>query len=97
MLYNSHQKEKLGERKMKKTEIEIANIKYLIRTYEGQPNLVVGVDYLSADDKGLYLVVYDTTEMLDDVETFEEFISVVNENCLDKESFEVDRVTLVRT
>ena len=82
---------------MKKTEIEIANIDYLIRTYEGQPNLVVGVDYLSADDKGLYLVVYDTTEMLDDVETFEEFISVVNENCLDEESFEVDRVTLVKT
>lgn len=82
---------------MKKTEIDIANIDYLIRTYEGQPNLVVGVDYLSADDKGLDLVVYDTTEMLDDVETFEEFISVVNENCLDEESFEVDRVTLVRT
>ena len=58
---------------------------------------MVGVDYLSADDKGLDLVVYDTTEMLDDVETFEEFISVVNENCLDEESFEVDRVTLVRT
>ena len=58
---------------------------------------MVGVDYLSADDKGLDLVVYDTTEMLDDVETFEEFISVVNENCLDEESFEVDRVTLFRT
>ena len=97
MLYNSHQKEKLRGKQNGKKEIEIANINYLIRTYEGQPNLVVGVDYLSADDKGLYLVVYDTTEMLDDVETFEEFISVVNENCLDKESFEVDRVTLVRT
>ena len=97
MLYNSHQKEKLGVNKMKKTEIGIASIDYLFRTYGEQPNLVVGVDYLPADDKGLYLVVYDTTEMLDDVETFEEFISVVNENCLDKESFEVDRVTLVRT
>ena len=97
MLYNSHQKENIGVNKMKKTEIEIANINYLIRTYEGQPNLVVGVDYLSADDKGLDLVVYDTTEMLDDVETFEDFISVVNENCLDEESFEVDRVTLIRT
>ena len=37
MLYNSHQKENIGVNKMKKTEIEIANIKYLIRTYEGQP------------------------------------------------------------
>ena len=82
---------------MKKTEIDIANIDYLFRTYGEQPNLVVGVDYLSADDKGLYLVVYDTTEVLDDVETFEEFMTVVNENCLDKESFEVDRVTLFRT
>ena len=82
---------------MKYTEIEIANIDYLFRTYGGQPNLVVGVDYLSADDKGLDLVVYDTTEMLDDVETFDEFMTVVNENCLDEESFEVDRVTLVRT
>ena len=82
---------------MKNTEFDIANIDYLFRTYVEQPNLVVGVDYLSTDDKGLYLVVYDTTEMLDDVETFEEFISVVNENCLDEESFEVDRVTLVRT
>ena len=82
---------------MKYTEIEIANIDYLFRTYEGQPNLVVGVDYLPADDKGLYLVVYDTTEMLQDVETFEEFTTVVNENCLDKEFFEVDRVTLFRT
>ena len=83
---------------MKKTEIEIANIDYLFRTYgDGQPNLVLGIDYLSEDDKGLYLVVYDTTEMLDDVETFEEFMTVVNENCLDKESFEVDRVTLIKT
>ena len=97
MLYNSHQKEKLGQRKMKKTEIEIANIDYLFRTYEGQPNLVVGVDYLSADDKGLYLVVYDTTEMLDDVETFEEFMTVVNENFLDKEFFFFFRVTICRT
>lgn len=55
---------------MKKTEFDIANIDYLFRTYGEQPNLVVGVDYLSADDKGLYLVVYDTTEVLDDVETF---------------------------
>ena len=82
---------------MKYTEIEFTNIDYLFRTYGGQPNLVVGVDYLSADDRGLDLVVYDTTEMLDDVETFEEFMTVVNENCLDEESFEVDRVTLVRT
>ena len=82
---------------MKYTEIEFANIDHLFRTYGGQPNLVVGVDYLSADDRGLDLVVYDTTEMLDDVETFEEFITVVNENCLDEESFEVDRVTLIRT
>ena len=87
---------KTGKKKKKK-EIEIANINNLSRTNERQPNLVVGVDYLSADDKGLYVVVYDTTEMLDDVETFEEFMTVVNENFLDKESFEVDRVTLVRT
>ena len=82
---------------MKKTEIDIANIDYLFRIYGEQLNLVVGVDYLSADDKGLDLVVYDTTEMLDDVKTFEGFMTVVNENCLDEESFEVDRVTLVRT
>ena len=82
---------------MEYTGLEFTNIDYLIRTYGEQPNLIVGVDYLSTDDKGLYLVVYDTTEMLDDVETFEEFMTVVNENCLDEESFEVDRVTLVRT
>ena len=82
---------------MEYTGLEFTNIDYLFRTYGGQPNLVVGVDYLSADDKGLDLVVYDTTEMLDDVETFEEFMTVVNENCLDKESFEVDRVTLIRS
>ena len=65
MLYNSHQKENIGVNKMKKTEIEIANIKYLIRTYGGNHNLVIGIDYLSESDSGADLVVYDVSDFPD--------------------------------
>ena len=50
---------------MKKTEIDIANIDYLFRTYGEQPNLVIGVDYLSESDSGADLVVYDVSDFPD--------------------------------
>ena len=65
MLYNSQQKEFLGERKMKKTEIDIANIDYLFRTYGGNHNLVIGIDYLSESDSSADLVVYDVSDFPD--------------------------------
>ena len=65
MLYNSHQKEKLGRKKMEKIEIDIANIDYLFRTYGGQPNLVVGIEYLSESDNSADLVIYDVSDFPD--------------------------------
>ena len=65
MLYNSHQKEKLRGKQNEKKEIEIANINYLIRTYGGNHNLVIGIDYLSESDSGADLVVYDVSDFPD--------------------------------
>ena len=50
---------------MKYTEIEIANIDYLFRTYGGNHNLVIGIDYLSESDSGADLVVYDVSDFPD--------------------------------
>ena len=50
---------------MKKTEIEISNIDYLFRTYGGNHNLVIGIDYLSESDSGADLVVYDVSDFPD--------------------------------
>ena len=50
---------------MKKTEIDITNIDYLFRTYGGNHNLVIGIDYLSESDSGADLVVYDVSDFPD--------------------------------
>lgn len=50
---------------MKKIEIDIANIDYLFRTYGGNPNLVVGIDYLSESDNSADLVIYDVSDFPD--------------------------------
>ena len=50
---------------MKKTEIDIANIDYLFRTYGGSPNLVVGIEYLSESDNSADLVIYDVSDFPD--------------------------------
>ena len=50
---------------MKYTEIEIVNIDYLFRTYGGNHNLVIGIDYLSESDSGADLVVYDVSDFPD--------------------------------
>lgn len=81
---------------VEKDRIEIENVNYLFERYKSRENILIGVDYLSVEDKGIDLVVYDTTNMLTEVGSFEDFIAVVDENGLDEEEFEVDRVTLVR-
>lgn len=50
---------------MKKIEIDIANIDYLFRTYGGNPNLVVGIEYLSESDNSADLVIYDVSDFPD--------------------------------
>lgn len=50
---------------MEKIEIDIANIDYLFRTYGGNHNLVVGIEYLSESDNIADLVIYDVSDFPD--------------------------------
>ena len=54
----------------------------------------VGVDYRNEVNSAC-LVLYDTSE-LDDVFNWNDLIKYCNENGLDKENFEIDRVTLIK-
>ena len=55
---------------------------------------IVGVDYHN-ELNGAYLVLYDTSE-LDDVFNWRDLVKYCNENGLDEENFEIDRVALIK-
>lgn len=78
-------------------KIEVNNINWLLAEYGAMSNILIGVDSLSVEDTGIDLVVYDVTEMIEKPEDIESFKEIVNENGLDEESFEIDRVTLVKS
>lgn len=79
-------------------KIEIENVNELFKRYAGQENILIGVDYLNSDTDhhGADLVIYDTTEMLQQPTDIEDFYSIINENCLYEEDFEIDRYTLAQ-
>lgn len=85
----------------KHIEIEIENVNYLFRKFEGNGHVIFGIDNLAVEDDGMDLVAYDTSEYEQSINEGEE-ISVdgfhrwVGETGGDEENYEMDRVTLVR-
>lgn len=81
---------------MKQT-IEVDNINYIIDVY-GRGNVLVGVDYLSEEDTGADLVIYNISGIeMEGVETFSDFTKRVSELGYDEECYEIDRFTLIKT
>lgn len=82
--------------------IELDNLQWLLNNHGMSleyGSTVVGVDYLAVEDEGMDLVIYDVEGLEFDNEriyNYEQLVKYCNENGLDEENFEIDRVTLVK-
>ena len=82
--------------------IELDNLQWLLNNHGMSleyGSTVVGVDYLAVEDKGADLVVYDVENIEFENEriySYKQLVKYCNENGLDEENFEIDRVTLVK-
>lgn len=81
----------------KDKDFENQNLTDLVREYDfkNRPELLLCIDELNAGT-GADLVVYDTSTMLEQPESVEDFKSIINENALDEEIFEIERTTFVQ-
>ena len=83
-------------------KLELDNLQWLLNNHGMSieyGNAVVGVDYLAVEDEGMDLVVYDVENIEFENEriySYEQLVKYCNENGLDEENFEIDRVTLVK-
>lgn len=82
--------------------IELDNLQWLLNNHGMSleyGSTVAGVDYLAVEDEGMDLVIYDVEGLEFDNEriyNYEQLVKYCNENGLDEENFEIDRVTLVK-
>ena len=77
--------------------IELENLEYAFDNWGvhiDSGGYIIGVDYHN-ELGGACLVLYSTLE-LDDVFDWEDLVEYCNENGLDEENFEIDRVTLIK-
>lgn len=75
-------------------EMNVDNINYLTKNYDmTQGNYMIGLDILN--EGGVDMVLYDISEMLQTPYDYDDFKSIISENALDEEEFEVDRVCLM--
>lgn len=83
-------------------KIELDNLQWLLSDHGMSleyGNTVVGVDYLTVEDEGVDLVVYDVEGLEFDNERIydhEQLVKYCNENGFNEENFEIDRVALIR-
>lgn len=72
--------------------IELYNLNEIIKKYDFTcDHLMLGID---TSGSWADLIVYDTSDMLETPQDIEDFYSIVNENALDIEDFEIDRIAL---
>lgn len=83
-------------------KVEVKNIQWLVENYDFTENnmnkLVVGIDYHD-ELNGADMVVYDVSDLNDkgfDIQSFKDLSRFCDENGADEESWEVNRVTLIR-
>lgn len=69
----------------------LIGLNYLIRLYDFKNNKQLFIRHEVNSKKWESLVVYDTSDMLEQPSNYEDFISIVEENALDIEDFEIDR------
>lgn len=85
-----------------KNKIELDNLQWLLNNHGMSieyGSAVIGVDYLDVESDGIDLVVYDVEGLEFDNEriySYKQLVEYCNENGLDEENFEINRVTLVR-
>ena len=79
-------------------DFEIDNLEYVIITYGEEiasGELLLGIDKLNCGN-GADLVLYSPNDMLQEPEDIKDFYSIIEENGLDEEAFEVGRYTLIK-
>ena len=85
-----------------KRKIELDNLQWIFDNYGMSVeywSAVIGVDYLDVESDGIDLVVYNVEELEFDNEpiySYKQLVKYCDDNGLDEENFEIDRVTLVR-
>ena len=85
-----------------KNKIELDNLQWIFDNYGMSVeygSAVIGVDYLDVESDGIDLVVYNVEELELDNEpiySYKQLVRYCDDNGLDEENFEIDRVTLVR-
>ena len=68
----------------------LIGLNYLIRFYDFKNNKQLFIGHEVNSKKWESLVVYDTSDMLEQPNSYEDFISIVEENALDIDDFGID-------
>ena len=85
-----------------KNKIELDNLQWIFENYGMSVeygSAVIGVDYLDVESDGIDLVVYNVEELEFDNEpiySYKQLVKYCDDNGLDEENFEINRVTLVK-
>lgn len=85
-----------------KNKIELDNLQWLLNNHGMSieyGSAVIGVDYLDVESDGIDLVVYNVEELEfenEPIYSYKQLVKYCDDNGLDEENFEIDRVTLVR-
>lgn len=75
-------------------DLDMDNVNYLVAQYDySQGDLIIGLDIL--EDGSADMVVYDVSEMLEVPTFYSEFVEIVEENALDPEEFEINRLNVI--
>lgn len=75
-------------------DLDMDNVNYLVAQYDySQGDLIIGLDIL--EDGSADMVVYDVSEMLEVPTCYSEFVEIVEENALDPEEFEINRLNVI--
>lgn len=85
-----------------KNKIELDNLQWLLNNHGMSMeygSTIIGVDYLDVESDGIDLVVYDVEKLEfnnERIYSYEQLVEYCNDNGLDEENFEINRVTLVK-
>lgn len=76
-------------------DLDMDNVNYLVAQYNYyEEDVIIGLDLL--ENGGADMVAYDVSDMLEEPEDYSHFLEIVEENALELEDFEINRVGVLR-
>ena len=76
------------------TTEQLNELNKAMRKYDFKHNTNLLIGYEDGSGQWQDLIIYDTDSMLEQPQDYEDFVSIVNENLLNFEDFEIDRISL---